>query len=77
MLAEHVHVVETVREQVAAPISGGKVVGNDLAVEALGLPGAGHRVRHRSGCDQLDTSDQPSASPWQTCCASVPTAQRA
>src|SRR5579871_4129654 len=35
MLTKEVNVVEAVREQVTAPISGRKIVGNDLAIDAL------------------------------------------
>ncbi len=54
MLAQQVDVPQAVRQQAAAPVGGRQIVRHDLAVQAPGLLGAGHRVGHRAGSDQPD-----------------------
>ena len=59
VLAQEIDAVQAVGQQAAAPVRGRQVVRHDLAVETPSLLGAGHRVGHRAGGDQLDRRIHP------------------
>jgi hypothetical protein len=59
MLADHIEVLQAVRQQAAAPIRIREVIGNNLAADAFGLLRTGHGVGRGPAGDQLDGGIHP------------------